>query len=141
MAAARTLISDLPKGHTFSPATFTLTGEDVSKYLDAVEDHNAIYRERGLAPPLAAAARGLGALLEALELAPGTLHTNQEIDVRGGVRIDALLTLSGRIAQRSERPGMVICAIEFELTHAGASSPALTGRTTVLVPSGSGGAS
>ena len=135
-APARALLSDLPKGHEFPPATFTLTPEAVLRYLDAVEDGNAIYIERGLAPPLCAAASALGALLELLELPAGTLHTGQEVDVRGGVQIGAQLTLTGRIAQRSERAGMVICALEFALTPAGSRAPALAGRTTVLAPAG-----
>jgi hypothetical protein len=33
---------------------------------------------------------------------------------------------------------MVICVIEFTVTPAGAASPALTGRTTVLAPAEAG---
>jgi hypothetical protein len=134
---ARALLSDLAKGHEFPRATFALGPDDVLRYLDAVEDGNAIYLERGLAPPLCAAARALGSLLELLELPAGTLHTGQELEVRGGVPIGATLALTGRLAQRSERAGMVICALDFEVTPAGASAPALRGRTTVLAPAGS----
>jgi hypothetical protein len=132
-APARVLLSDLPKGHQFPPATFILTAEDVIRYLDAVEDSNTLYLERSLAPPLCVAASALGGLLELLELPPGTLHTGQEIEVRGGVPIGVSLTLTGRIAQRSERGGLVISALDFELTPQGANEPVLTGRTTVLV--------
>lgn len=135
-ASARALLSDLPKGHEFSSTTFTLTSDDVARYLAAVEDHNAIYLERGLAPPLCAAASALGALLELLELPAGTLHTGQELDVRGGVPIGATLTLSGRVAQRSERAGVVIISLDFELTPSGASDAVLSGRTTVVVTGG-----
>lgn len=137
MAAPARLLSDLPKGHEFPPATFILTAEDVIRYLDAVEDSNALYLERGLAPPLCVAASALGGLLELLELPPGTLHTGQEIEVRGGVPIGVSLTLTGRIAQRSERGGMVISALDFELTPQGANDPVLKGRTTVLVSAAS----
>ncbi len=135
-APARTLLSDLPKGYKFSPIPLTLTPEDVLRYLDAVEDGNAVYLECGLAPPLCVAARALGALLEVLELPPGTLHSGQELDARGGVPIGAPHMLSGHIAQRSERAGLVICAIEFDVTPGGSKAAALRGRTVVMAPAG-----
>jgi hypothetical protein len=105
--------------------------------LAATEDANTLYLERNLAPPLAVAARALGALLETVELPAGTLHTGQEMRVQRGVPIAASLTLTGRIAQRSERAGLIISIIEFEVTEAGSASPALTGRTTVIGPADS----
>jgi len=140
---ARTSLSDLPKGYRFPPISFDLTADYVSQYLDAVEDASAVYRERGLAPPLAAAARGLGALLEVLDLPDGALHVGQEVAVRAGLPIGATLTLAGRVAERAERAGLIISVIEFELTPAGSDVAALTGRTTVAVParSTSGGGS
>jgi hypothetical protein len=134
-APPRLLISDLPKGHRFATVSFELTADDVRRYLAAAGDGNAIYAERALAPPLAVAARALGALLETVELPAGTLHTGQEVEAHGGVPIGAALTLTGRIAQRSERAGYVIAVIEFEVTPAAAAGPALTGRTTVMAPS------
>ncbi len=135
-APSRTSLADLPKGHRFPSTTLQLSDEYLSNYLDAVQDANPIYRQRGLAPPLAVAALAIGSLLQALDLPAGTLHTGQELDMHAGVPIGASLTLSGGIAQRSERAGTVIWVIEFAVTPAGASSPALTGRTTVLAPAG-----
>jgi len=140
-APSRTLLTHLPKGHEFPRTAFDLTVQDVSRYLDAVEDTNVMYGERALAPPLAVAARALGALLDVLELPAGTLHTGQEVEAHAGVPVGARLTLGGRIAQRSERAGLVISVIEFEVTPAGSEAPALTGRTTVMAPMpASGGA-
>ncbi len=133
-ARARTPLPDLPQGHLLPDTTFALSGERLGSYLDAVGDANVLYRERRLAPPLAVAAFALGTLLDLIELPAGALHTNQSLDVRAGLPIDATLTLSGRVAQRSQRAGMTITAIDFEVTPAGAASPSLTGRTTILVP-------
>lgn len=132
-SGSRTLLTDLPKGHEFPVTAFTLSREDVVRYLDAVEDTNAVYLERGYAPPLAVAARALGSLLDVIELPAGTLHTGQEVDVHAGIPLDATLSLAGRIAQRSERAGMVIAIIEFDVTPNGSPAPALGGRSTVLV--------
>ena len=136
MGSSRARLSSLPKGHQFPSTAFRLTNDDVRGYLDAVADENAVYGMTGLAPPLAVAARALGALLEVLELPDGTLHAGQEVEVHGGVPIDGDLSLSGRIAQRSQRAGMVVCVLEFEVRLNGES--ALIGRTTVLTPAPSG---
>jgi hypothetical protein len=134
----RTLLPDLPKGHRFSDISFQLTAQDIARYLDAVEDANDLYLERRLAPPLAVAARALGALLDFIELPAGALHAGQEVAVHAGVPIGATLTLAGTIAQRSERAGFVISIIEFKVTPAGAPGPALTGRTTLMSAAGGG---
>lgn len=138
-APARALLSTLLKGHEFPTISLRLTKEDVTRYLDAVEDRNTIYLKRGLAPPLAVAARALGALLETTELPSGSLHTGQEIETHAALPLAATLTLAGRIAQRSERVGMVISVLEFEVTVGGAAEPALSGRTTVMAPAPGGG--
>ena len=132
-APARPLLSELQKGHQFPATNVQLSADDIRAYLDAVEDANGVYLERGLAPPLAVAALALGALLELLELPAGTLHTGQEVEAHGGVPIGATLRLSGRIAQRSERAGLVISVLEFELTAGGSDAPAIVGRTTVAI--------
>src|SRR3990172_8171522 len=111
---ARTLLSDLPKNHRFPDTHFQVTAESLRQYLEAVEDANPVYLERGLAPPLAVAARALGAVLETIELPAGALHTGQEVEAHAGVPIGSTLTLSGRIAQRSERAGLLICVYAFE---------------------------
>ena len=129
-APGRKLLPDLPKGYRFPNTTFELTAEDVGRYLDAVQDDNAAYLERGLAPPLAVAAYALGILLELVELPAGALHTSQEMEAHAGVSIGVSLTLTGRIAQRSERAGLSISVIEFEIRTA--ASAAVSGRTTVF---------
>jgi hypothetical protein len=132
-ATARTVLTELPQGHEFALAGFTLTRERLQQYLAAVEDDQPIYLERGVCPPLAVAALALGAILESVELPVGTLHTGQEIEQRAIVRIDTPLSLRGRLARRSDRAGLAICVIEFEVTPAGATQPALAGKSTVMV--------
>jgi hypothetical protein len=132
-APARTVLTDLPQGHEFTLAGFTLTRERVEQYLAAVDDDQPIYFERNVCPPMAVAALALGAILESVELPAGTLHTGQEIDQRAVVPIDAPIALQSRLARRSDRAGLAICVIEFEVTPEGASEPALVGKSTVMV--------
>ena len=131
-AAPRTLLSELQKGHEFPSTPFAVTAEYVESYLRATRDENGVYGETKLAPPLAVAARALGALLELVELPGGSLHTGQEMEVLRGVPQDATLELCGSVAQRSERAEMVIAALEFEVRDAG--EAVLRGRTTVMMP-------
>lgn len=137
-APARALLSDLPKGHRFSEQTFDLTAEGVSRYLKAVGDANAVYVETGLAPPLAVGARALGALLAAIELPDGLLHTGQEVEAHARAPIGATFSLNGRVAQRTERAGVIVSVIEFEVRPAGSADIALSGRTTVVAPAAGG---
>ena len=90
-ARSRSLLSELPTGHEFSPPPFDLTREYLAAYASATRDTSAVYNEAGLAPPLAVAARALGALLEVVGLPPGSLHTGQEIEMRAGVQASAKL--------------------------------------------------
>ena len=131
---SRALLSDLPTGHELSPAPFDLTREYIDAYVSATRDPSTAYEEAGLAPPLAVATRALGALLEMVELPAGSLHTGQEIEMHSGVPMSARLTLSGSVAQRSERAGMIIAALQFEVRANDETAPLLTGRTTVMMP-------
>ncbi len=136
----RVPLPDLSKGHAFPETAFNLSRDDTVSYLEAVGDANPLYLESGLAPPLAIAARALGALLDTIELPPGTLHTGQEVEAHTAVHIGAELALSGRIAQRSERAGLVISVLDFAVTAEGEDAPSLTGRTTVMAPAVGGAA-
>jgi len=125
-------VSSFPRGHEFPPATFSISAERVSAYLRAVGDEGAY----GVSvPPLAAVALGLGALQERISLPEGSLHTGQEADHIGLARQGEQLTLTARIAQRSERQGFVISVIEFEIA-AGAGT-AVRARTTIMAPAAS----
>ncbi len=137
--AAPALLSDLPKGHEFPATALQITSEDALAYLGAVQDANSVYQDHGLVPPLAVAARALGALLQMMELPPGALHTGQQFESAAGVPFGASLTMNARIAQRSERAGLIISVIEFEVAIAPAlagKTPVLTGKTTVMTPGG-----
>ena len=131
---SRAILYDLPKGHEFPPTMFELSADYVGAYLAATQDSNSVYADAGFAPPLAIAARSLGALLEIVELPAGSLHTGQEVAVTAGVAIPTSLEWSGRIAQRSERAGLMIVALEFQVSEEAESAAILTGRTTIMMP-------
>jgi N-terminal half of MaoC dehydratase len=135
-SAARTPLTEIPKGHQFPEVTFFLDPQDLKEYLAAVEDPNTCYQSEDLryVPPLQLAAFALRELLGVVELPGGSLHTNQEIEIHEPVRVFDRLILSSRIAHRSERAGFVISILEFKIAIAGSPGVALTGRTTVMAP-------
>ena len=125
----RPSISSFPRGHEFSPATFTVPAERAVAYLRAVGDEG----EYGdCVPPLAAVALGLGALQEQVSLPEGSLHTGQEVEQVTPAREGEVLSMTARIAQRSERQGFVISVIEFEI--GGRAGAAVRARTTIMAP-------
>jgi hypothetical protein len=110
---------------------FSVSQEQVQSYVRASGDLGE-YGEAG--PPLAAVALGLNALQAHLSLPEGSLHTGQEIEHERRVLVGEPLTLTGRVAQRSERQGFVISVIEFEI--AGREGVAVRARTTIMAPAG-----
>ena len=128
-STARASISSFGRGHEFAPSKFDLSAARVRAYLDAVGDANDY---RGTIPPLAAVALGLDALQQSIALPEGSLHTGQEVEHEAVLRVDDPLTLTGRIAQRSERQGFVISVIEFEI--AGSGGIAIRARSTIMAP-------
>ncbi len=130
-STARTSISALSRGHEFPSVAFTVSEKVVRAYLDAVGDAHG-YAET--VPPLAAVALGLSAVQEQIALPEGSLHTGQEVEHHAPVRAGEALTLTGRIAQRSERQGFVVSVIELEIaTVAGV---AIRARSTIMAPGG-----
>jgi hypothetical protein len=130
-SSARTSITALPRGHEFAAATFTVSVDLMTQYLAAVGDEGDYGQS---IPPLAAVALGLRALQDTLFLPEGSLHTGQEVEQESALRPSDLLTLTGRIAQRSERQGYVISVVEFEI--AGEANVAIRARSTIMAPGG-----
>jgi hypothetical protein len=128
-SAAPVSITELPRGHEFSPAVFALSADDVQAYLAATGDATP-YGEH--APPLAAVALALAALQQQLSLPNGALHTGQEIEHRRAIAPGATLTFRGRVAQRSERQGFVISVVELEIEAGG--QTAIAARATIMAP-------
>lgn len=130
-SSVRAPITSFPRGHEFPPATFTLTSGRVAAYLAATGDEGA-YGDA--VPPLAAVALGLAALQEHVSLPDGSLHTGQEVEHAAPVSVGAELTMRARIAQRSERQGMVISVVEFEIGCGGVTC--MRARSTIMAPGG-----
>ena len=132
MTSARTSVSTLPRGYELESAQFSLPRERVDAYVAAVGDRN---QYGDILPPLAVVALALAELQEQVSLPEGSLHTAQEVEHLRIVRAGEMLTMRGRIAQRSERQGFVISVIELDVLSS-EDELAVRARTTVMAPAG-----
>jgi hypothetical protein len=124
-----TSISALARGQELAAAHFTISRDRVAAYLDAVGDRG----DYGDAvPPLAAVALALEALQSEISLPEGSLHTGQEVEHHAALTAEEPLTMTGRVAQRSERQGYVISVLELEV--ASMAGVAVRARATIMAP-------
>jgi hypothetical protein len=123
----------LPKGHEFAETRFELTREWLSAYAQAVEDATAVPSQNPGHSPVALAALSLRALLEQVELPPGTLHAGQELSSTPASDPYGTRVARARVASRGERQGWVLMGIELAVDDATGAS-LMTGRATITFP-------
>ena len=111
---------------------WTVNEEFVAAYLEAVGDESPAYFQHRLAPPLALAARGLGGLLEKLELPPGAIHSIQEIETKQPIPFGAQVAAQAVVGPARRRGDMELLAVGLSLQGRNG-APALESKSTVLV--------
>jgi 3-hydroxybutyryl-CoA dehydratase len=134
--------SDLTPGYGFPATVLALDTQTVERYLHGTEDDNALYWRDGavhLVPPLAVAALAFRGIAQEVALAPGSLHTGQELLFRRLVTVGERLTVQAHVTASSRRRGFVALAIDLAATdHSGES--ALLGSLTLMVAGAQDGA-
>ena len=128
---------DIATDATIDLGSWTLTGESVREYLDAVGDDQGIYTESGLAPPLALCAFALGAMLEKLSLPAGTIHSIQEMEVLASVSVGQAIRGEAVCERPRSRGGLRFLTVGYTLRNESGDA-VQTGKTTVLTPEGKG---
>ena len=108
--------------------------EGTDQYLEAIGDELTLYREAGIAPPLALAAQVVGLLLERLSLPPGAIHSLQDLQTVRTTSIGSRVSATAEVETPRERGGMRFLTVHFTVADAAAHDPVLHGRTTVLLP-------
>ena len=122
----------IARGYSLPAIAVVLDDADMRAYLAATGEPPEHWTEA--APPLAVGALVLAALTEHMPLPEGTVHIGQEFEFLRAVAPGEPLQAQLRVAQRSERGGAVVLALDIEL-HAAAGETVLRGRTTVVAPS------
>jgi hypothetical protein len=122
-------------GEKLNLGRWAVGAKAVEEYLTAVEDGSLLYRDLAAVPPMALAARALGALLEELSLPPGTIHASQEIDCRRMVNPDEEVSCVATLSRPMRRGDWQLVSADFTV-HGDGGEAVLVGKATVLVPMG-----
>jgi acyl dehydratase len=106
-------LSTLEPGQSLFSSRLTLTSDAVAAYLAAVEDDSPLYAREHLVPPMAVAALVMGALMEAVELPAGAVHTGQELQFAAPVAEGAEVVCGATVVQNSVRRGTRFLVLEI----------------------------
>ena len=107
--------------------------ESVRQYLKAVGDAHLEYFRANLVPPLALAAYALGALLEKLALPPGAIHSLQEVETLGPVKMGEEISGIARLERPRRRGNWQFTTASYTLRKANGQQ-VQAGKSTVLIP-------
>ena len=120
-------------GEQLNLGRWELGHEFVEGYLSAVGDRSPVYVELEAVPPLALAARALGALLQVLSLPPGTVHAAQEMNCKELARLGDEVSCTARLSRAIRRGDWRFMSAEYVLCRADG-EVLLEGKSNVLIP-------
>ena len=111
---------------------WTATPEFVDEYLSTLGDQCLVYKQEGLTPPIALAARTLAIFIEKMDLPPGTVHTSQEIISQKTVAIGQEVWGVAKASRPFIRGKWRFLSVGFTLNCG--QEEVLKGKTTVMTP-------
>ena len=121
----------------FEIGRWHITEDNVRQYLAAVGDAQQEYFQLGLVPPLFLTAYALTGLLEKLALAPGAIHSLQEVDTLNPVEIGDQISGTARLERPRRRGNLEFTTVSYRLTSA-SGIQVQAGKSTVLAPAAGG---
>ena len=135
MPAAPSLLT-LERGFRFAPLRIPLDFHTVERYRSAVKAFSPAYEDGQLrlVPPLAAMAFALREVLNQIQLPPGALHSSQEFEAHQALPEGTILLCDAIISQRTVRGGWLFLNIDFVANVESNGKPALSARTSVMIP-------
>ena len=120
--------------NAISLGSWDITAEAVREYLSAVGDNLPLYMDSECAPPIMLAARVVAILLERLSLPDGAIHSLQDIEAEGVLRVGSKVSAAARVEPVRERGGMRFLTVNYTVSDETTGSDLMKGRTTVLLP-------
>ena len=117
----------------FEIGRWHITEDNVRQYLAAVGDAQQEYFQLGLVPPLFLTAYALTGLLGKLALAPGAIHSLQEVDTLNPVEIGDQISGTARLERPRRRGNLEFTTVTYTLTSA-SGIQVQSGKSTVLAP-------
>jgi hypothetical protein len=128
----------LETGQELSDKSYVLDAQTVERYIGAVGDGSGIYKptdDRAIVPAMAVAALGLRGIVADLGIPEGTVHAGQELEFSGAVRVGDALRCRAVLSQNAVRGETRLVSLRLTVED-GAGRQVMTGKTTLLVPSG-----
>ena len=122
----------LTLGQQIADRPLVISAADADAYRRAVEDGTSLYDDGTLVPPTAVAALALAAVMDAVTLPAGAVHTAQELEFTAPVPPGVSLQCTAEVSQNSVRGGSRFLTLQFQVSNAGVA--ALTGRSSILIP-------
>ncbi|MEZ4504165.1 MAG: hypothetical protein R3C39_16190 [Dehalococcoidia bacterium] len=119
-------------GDVLPAFTMTISADEVRDYLRSTGEDPEVWLGAGVVPPLGALALTLAALTEEMPLPAGVIHSGQEVDFVQSIPIDAEISGFAVIDRRSERAGVLMTQLGFELQVDEAT--AARGKITIVMP-------
>ncbi|MBI2979561.1 MAG: MaoC family dehydratase N-terminal domain-containing protein [Chloroflexi bacterium] len=125
--------NQLETGYDFPPSSYQLDSAVVVAYLEAVGETSRLYRDSGLVPPLAVAARAMAALSDGMRLPPGTIHVSQELEFLSAVNVKDTLTSRARVSRKQSRGKFHMLNIDLNVFNQ-KQQAVLSGKTSFILP-------
>lgn len=133
MAQQKIDFEKLSNGYEFEPSVFSIDGESVDKYLNAVDGSKDIYEKNRTVPPMSIAALAMSAMAKSLSMPPGAIHVSQEITFSNPVRIDENLISYARVNRIVKRAKLHMLSIGITVVNDKKTS-VLEGETSFILP-------
>ena len=107
--------------------------DEISLYLESVEDSSLSYRQQDTVPPIALAAYALKGILHEIDLPGGSVHAGQDLSFSRAVAIGETVIFTAKVSQNSLRSGWRYLAIDLSATVEDGYS-VMEGKSTILIP-------
>lgn len=124
---------NLTTGYEFEPSAFSITGESVDKYLEAVDGSKGIYEKNKTVPPMSITALAMAAMAERLSMPPGAIHVSQDVQFLNPVRIGEELTSYAKVNRVVKRGKLHMLSIGITVIN-GKNISVLSGETSFILP-------
>ena len=127
--------SKLEIGQQLSSEYLVLDAKAVGDYIAAVGDASNPTTADGipLAPPMAIAALALSAVINALQIPGGSIHSSQELNFRAAVPIGSALDCTATLAQNSVRRNWRFLVVNMEAKSENG-NPVMECKSTIMLP-------
>ncbi|UCD08416.1 MAG: MaoC family dehydratase [Dehalococcoidales bacterium] len=133
MAQQKVDFDKLTTGYEFEPSVFSITGESVDKYLDAVNGSRGIYEKNNTVPPMSITALAMAAMAERLSMPSGAIHVSQEVQFLNQVRLGEELISYARVNRVVKRGKLHMLSIGITVVN-DKNISVLSGETSFILP-------